>query len=98
TVLSPAMLGVLAGRLSAPESGAPSKRAGNPEALTPRELTVLRALAKGRSTRAIANDLSLSQGTVRVYVEAIRRKFHVSSRLEAVSSAIAHHIVEIAPT
>jgi two-component system response regulator DevR len=97
-VLSPAMLGVLAGRLSTPESGSPSKSLGDPEALTPRELTVLRALAKGRSTRAIADDLSLSQGTVRVYVEAIRRKFHVSSRLEAVSSAIAHHIVEIAPS
>jgi DNA-binding NarL/FixJ family response regulator len=63
--------------------------------LTPRELTVLRLLSRGRSTRAIAGELQLSQGTVRVHVEAIRRKFHVSSKLEAVSAAIQHRIVEV---
>lgn len=63
--------------------------------LTPRELTVLRLLSRGRSTRAIAGELELSQGTVRVHVEAIRRKFQVSSKLEAVSAAIRHRIVEV---
>jgi len=63
--------------------------------LTPRELTVLKALSLGGSTSGIASDLGLRQGTVRVHIEAIRRKFHVSSRLEAVSAAIQHHIVEV---
>ena len=63
--------------------------------LTPRELTVLKALALGHSTGAIATDLGLSPGTVRVHVEAIRRKFHVSTRLEAVSAAVQHHIVDV---
>ncbi len=97
-VLSPAMLGTLAQRLG----DQPSKPIGtghpHPESLTPRELTVLRALANGHATRTIADDLGLSQGTVRVHVEAIRRKFHVSSRLEAVTSAIQHNIVEVART
>jgi len=63
--------------------------------LTPRELTVLKALAMGHSTGVIAADLGLSPGTVRVHVEAIRRKFHVSTRLEAVSAAVQHHIVDV---
>lgn len=64
------------------------------EALTSRELTVLRALAKGQSTRAIAADLHIAEGTVRRHVEAIRRKFGVASRLEAVAKAIRHHIIQ----
>lgn len=68
------------------------------EPLTPRELTVLRALARGASTRAIAADLGLREGTVRVHVEAIRRKFGVSSKLEAVSVALRHRIVEMPGT
>lgn len=63
--------------------------------LTPRELAVLRLLSLGNSTREIARELVLREGTVRVHVEAIRRKFHVSSRLEAVSTAIRHGIVEV---
>ena len=65
------------------------------EPLTARELTVLRALALGRSTATIATDLGLRPGTVRVHVEAIRRKFNVSSKLEAVSIALRHRIVEV---
>lgn len=65
------------------------------EPLTPRELTVLRLLAFGHATKTIAEELSLSQGTVRVHVEALRRKFHVSSKLEAVSAAIQHRIIEV---
>jgi DNA-binding NarL/FixJ family response regulator len=95
-VFSAAMLGDLAGRLGEADAATHSTADVHPEPLTPRELTVLQALVKGHSTRAIAADLAMSAGTVRVHVEAIRRKFHVSSRLEAVSSAIAHHIVEVA--
>lgn len=65
------------------------------EPLTARELTVLKALALGHGTSRIASDLGLSPATVRVHVEAIRRKFQVASRLEAVSAAIRHRIVEL---
>lgn len=93
-VLSPAVLGDLARQLQQSGAGSTSARIA-PDPLTPRELTVLRALSQGRSTTDIASELDVSQGTVRVHVEAIRRKFHASSRLEAVSSAIAFHIVEV---
>jgi DNA-binding NarL/FixJ family response regulator len=62
--------------------------------LTSRELSVLRALAGGQSTRVIAADLQIAEGTVRRHVEAIRRKFGVASRLEAVTKAIQHHVIE----
>lgn len=65
------------------------------EPLTPRELTVLRLLAFGHATSRIAAELHLSQGTIRVYVEGLRRKFGVSTKLEAVSAAIQHRIVEV---
>jgi two-component system nitrate/nitrite response regulator NarL len=93
-VLSPAILGDLARRLRHDEPASIARHIA-PDALTPRELTVLRALAQGQSTGEIAGELDLRQGTVRVHIEAIRRKFHASSRLEAVSSAIAHHIIEL---
>jgi NarL family two-component system response regulator LiaR len=91
-ILGPAMLGTLARSIpTAPER--PVLR----ERLTARELMVLRELARGRSTRQIASDLRIAQGTVRRHVEAIRAKFGVSSKLEAVSEALRHHIVELAP-
>jgi DNA-binding NarL/FixJ family response regulator len=65
------------------------------EPLTSRELTVLKSLTLGRATRAIATDLGISEGTVRRHVEAIRRKFGVASKLEAVSAALQHRIVEL---
>lgn len=64
------------------------------ESLTSRELTVLRGLAGGQSTRFIAGDLGIAEGTVRRHVEAIRRKFGVTSRLEAVTKAIQHHVIQ----
>lgn len=57
--------------------------------LTPRQIEVLRLLAKGLSTHAIAERLSISDLTVRNHVENVLRKLEVHSRLEAVS--VAHH-------
>ena len=89
-LVSPALLGHIARGLAEP-SGKPVLT----EPLSSRELTVLRELAAGHSTRAIALELGISIGTVRRHVEAIRRKFHVGSKLEAVSEALRHHIVEL---
>ena len=95
--LSASMLGALAREIAAAASTADARATEHPLPLTPRELDVLRLLANGCSTRTIAEELGMRAGTVRVHVEAIRRKFHATSRLEAVSSAIRHHVVEIAP-
>ncbi len=89
-LLAPAQLGLMANDLRARPREAPLR-----EPLTSRELTVLKSLALGRATRDIALDLGISEGTVRRHVEAIRRKFGVASKLEAVSAALRHRIVEL---
>lgn len=54
----------------------------NPE-LTEREKEVLQLVARGLSNKAIAHELSLSEGTVKVHVSNILHKLDASSRTVA---------------
>jgi ATP/maltotriose-dependent transcriptional regulator MalT len=58
--------------------------------LTARELEVLRLLAAGRSNRAIAGELVISEHTVARHVQNIFRKLSVSSRTAASAFAYEH--------
>jgi len=58
------------------------------EELTARELEVLQLLAQGLSNRAIAESLFVSDRTVQTHLTNIFTKMHVTSRLEAVLTAI----------
>jgi DNA-binding NarL/FixJ family response regulator len=58
-----------------------------PEALTPRELEVLRLLAEGLSNKAIARRLEISEHTVKFHTNAILGKLGAQSRTEAVVRA-----------
>ena len=58
--------------------------------LTERELDVLRLIAKGIPNGEIANQLHLSEGTVRNHVSAILEKLGVSDRTHAAVIAIQH--------
>jgi len=53
--------------------------------LSPREEAVLRLLAKGHRSKEIADELSISSGTVNTHVRHIYEKLHVRSRAEAVA-------------
>ena len=66
-----------------------------PEALTERELEVLRLLAKGRQNKEIANELVISERTVKFHVSAILSKLGVGNRTEAVSRAAQLGMVEL---
>jgi two-component system nitrate/nitrite response regulator NarL len=57
--------------------------------LTGRERDVLAALAKGRSNRAIADDLFLAPETVKSHLSRVYTKLGVSGRNEAVARALA---------
>ncbi|TDD71965.1 LuxR family transcriptional regulator [Jiangella aurantiaca] len=61
--------------------------------LTPRELEVLRLVAAGRSNRAIADALVLSDKTVARHVSNIFTKIGVSSRAAATAFAYEHDLV-----
>ena len=52
--------------------------------LTPREQDVLTLLASGATNSEIADQLALSEGTVRVYLSTIYSKLGVNSRTKAV--------------
>jgi DNA-binding CsgD family transcriptional regulator len=62
--------------------------------LTDRELQVLRLVATGRTNRAIADDLGLSEKTVARHVSNIFNKLNVSSRAAATAYAFEHHLTE----
>ncbi len=57
------------------------------EELTPRELEVLRLLAEGLSNKAIAQQLDISDHTVKFHVNAIMSKLGAQSRTAAVVQA-----------
>jgi DNA-binding CsgD family transcriptional regulator len=67
--------------------------AGDTHGLTARELEVLRLVAAGKSNRAIAADLFISDHTVRRHLQNIFRKLGVSSRASVTAFAFQHDLV-----
>ena len=63
----------------------PAPSATETENLSPREQEVLDFLAKGYLYKEIAEQLSISYGTVHTYIERIFKKLHVRSRAQAVA-------------
>jgi len=61
--------------------------------LTERELQVLRLMARGASTREIGRELRISTGTVRNHTAKILRTLKAHTRLQAVATARALHLI-----
>jgi DNA-binding NarL/FixJ family response regulator len=76
----------VSGHLETP--AAVSHRPAASEPLTEREMGVLQLLAQGLSNREIAQRLSISHRTVQAHLTQLFDKMHVSSRLDAVLTAI----------
>ena len=72
-----------------PNDAGEAKKAG----LTPSEERVLEALAKGLSNREIAQELWLTQQTVKFHLTNIYRRLGVTNRTEAVRYAYKHRLV-----
>jgi two-component system nitrate/nitrite response regulator NarL len=70
----------------------PSESEPLPE-LTRRELEILRLVATGANTRAMADRLHVSPATVRNHVQHILAKLGVHSRLEAAAYATRHRLL-----
>jgi DNA-binding NarL/FixJ family response regulator len=62
--------------------------------LSARQETVLRMLAAGNSTEAMAEELGLTRTTVRNHVNALLRKLSAHSRVEAVAVARAQGLLD----
>ena len=78
-VLSEAVTQILATAIRSPNN----KSSGEIDALTQRELEILKLIAKGLSNKLIARELDISDGTVKVHVKHLLKKLHLRSRVEA---------------
>jgi DNA-binding NarL/FixJ family response regulator len=65
------------------------------DALTPRELDVLRRVAAGRSNKAIAAELEISNSTVKAHLKAIFAKLDADGRTHGVMIAVKRGIIDI---
>lgn len=63
------------------------------EALTPRELEVLRMTASGLGNREIAERLGISEHTIKFHISSILGKLGAASRTEAVAQGIKRGLV-----
>jgi len=71
------------------------KRArGSSAVLTPRELEVVRLIAKGCSVPVISGELHLSPATVRTHIQKLYEKLGVSDRGAAVAEAMRRRLLE----
>jgi len=66
-------------------NGAADEVAELDELLTPRELEVLRLMARGNTNLAIAQSLVVAEGTVKYHVKNILRKLRAANRADAVA-------------
>jgi len=74
------------------EELAPRIAPGAAGGLSPREVQVLRLLATGKTNRAIAGELFISEKTVARHVSNIFTKLGLSSRAAATAYAYRHHL------
>ena len=57
-----------------------SDKSSAPSSLSGRELEILRHLASGQANKVIANDLHITEATVKVHVKGILRKIGATNR------------------
>ncbi len=82
TCVAPALAAKLAERVSG-------------EALSAREIDVLKLMAEGKSNKEIGSSLFISEGTVKSHVKGIFAKLNVISRTEAVATATRRGLIQL---
>lgn len=92
--ISPAMSSKLFGALRDLLRHNGSSTLRSPE-LTGRELEILEMVGEGKTSKEIANDLYISENTVRNHVRNILDKLGLSSRFEAVNWAYREGLIEV---
>ena len=65
------------------------------ETLSEREVEVLRLMASGESNKDIADKLSITQSTVKTHITSIFQKLNVTTRTEAVTTALKRGIIQL---
>lgn len=81
--LQPSIALKVIGEIQEPSDASPSEHS-----LTEREVTVLKLVARGLTNQEIANELVISEWTVRTHVSNILEKLHVANRTQATLYAL----------
>ncbi|MDW4499086.1 autoinducer binding domain-containing protein [Sulfitobacter sp. D35] len=73
----------------------PDKVASDPHALSPREVDAMTLLAIGYSRAQVADTLSISEHTLRVYIESARFKLGALNTTHAVARALSRGLIVV---
>ncbi|MGQ0520735.1 MAG: response regulator [Actinomycetota bacterium] len=95
SLISPSMASKLLSEFNALVRRAEDRQQFPAPALTNREIEVLRLVAKGMSNREIAEELYISENTVKNHVRNILEKLHLHNRMEAVIYAVKERLLDI---
>ncbi len=100
SLLQPAVANSLLRALNSASKAAaiPAPAGPDIEQLTEREREVLVLIAKGLRNKEIADKLFISERTVKFHANALYQKLNVTSRTEAVSFALQHHLITLEET
>ena len=82
-------------RVVAPEIEQTLNEEASAPSLTPRQLEILRSLARGLTNDDIAREFGLSKAGVKFHLLTIFRKLNVSNRTEAVGLAVRKHLFKV---
>ena len=75
------------------EFSAPRPNEAPVDQLTPREMDVLRLVAKGKSNKEIADNLVISEKTVKTHISNILSKLHLADRTQVAIYALRQRLV-----
>jgi two-component system NarL family response regulator len=95
SLLSPSMATKLLNEFAAMARKDAQREQAPAPRLTEREMQVLGHVAKGLNNRDIAQQLFISENTVKNHVRNILEKLHLHSRMEAVVYAVREKLLEI---
>jgi DNA-binding NarL/FixJ family response regulator len=92
-----ALTGKMTARLIKGVADRPKQRKQATDALSPREIELLTLVGAGHSNKAIADQLSISENTVKYHMKNILQKLAAKNRTEAVTQAIRAGLLEPPP-
>ena len=95
SLISPSMAAKLLNEFNVLVRRADDKQQYSAPTLTTREIEVLRQVARGMSNREIADELYISENTVKNHVRNILEKLHLHNRMEAVMYAMRERLLDI---
>lgn len=92
--LTPLLAGKILREFARPDS---ADTEPTPDDLTPREREVLELVAQGATNAEIADQLGVSENTIKFHMKNILQKLHVRNRAEVVAYALRSGMIQLPP-